>query len=173
MRYPFRTAETLASLLDRPDVTLDRWDAITQRRPVVALAGADAHARAGWMDDDVQGYRQGWFLSIPSYDASLRTFAMRVELERPLVHDAAADAAHVIAALKRGSAYSAVDAIASPAVLEFSGNSRGRQINRETSFRRPPLPDVHGSHECSDRRSNRASKRRPPPDPESLAGAHD
>ncbi len=65
-RYPFRPAETLASLLDRPDTTLDRWDALTAKRPVVALAGADAHARAGWMDDDVTGYRRGWFLRIPS-----------------------------------------------------------------------------------------------------------
>ena len=38
-----------------------RWDAITQRRPVVALAGADAHARAGWMDDDANGYRGDGF----------------------------------------------------------------------------------------------------------------
>src|SRR5688572_7406755 len=134
VRYPFRAAETLASLLDRPDVTLERWDAITQRRPVVALAGADAHARAGWMDDDVQGYRRGWFLRIPSYDASFRTFAMRVELERPLTHDAAADAAHIIAALRRGSVYSAIDAIASPAALEFSASSGDRQIKQGDVF---------------------------------------
>ena len=55
-RYPFRPAETLASLLDRPEITLQRWDALTQTRPVVALAGADAHARAGWLDDDANGY---------------------------------------------------------------------------------------------------------------------
>src|SRR5918999_253086 len=79
-RYPFRPAETLAALLDRPDATLARWDRVTQQRHVVALAGADAHARAGWKDDDVEGYRRGWFLRIPSYDASFRTFAMRVSL---------------------------------------------------------------------------------------------
>ncbi len=106
-RYALRPAETLASLLDRPDATLARWDTITTRRPVVALAGADAHARAGWMDDDVNGYRRGWFLRIPSYDASFRTFAMRVVLERPLSNEANADAAQIIAALKRGAVYSA------------------------------------------------------------------
>jgi hypothetical protein len=123
LRYPFRPAETLASLLDRPDATLTRWDALTQRRRVVALAGADAHARAGWMDDDAKGYR-GWFLKIPSYEASFRTFAMRVTLDRPLGTDAAADARLVIDALKKGEVYTAVDAIASPAALEFAAVSR-------------------------------------------------
>ena len=133
-RYPSRPVETLASLLDRPDTTLDRWDAIAQTRPVVALAGADAHARAGWMDDDVQGYRRGWFLRIPSYEASFRTFAMRVALERPLANDAAADAARVIAALKKGAVYSAIDAIAAPATLEFSAIAGGRRMGQGDVF---------------------------------------
>ncbi len=107
-----------------------RWDTITQRRPIVALAGADAHARAGWMDDDVQGYRRGWFLRIPSYDASFRTFAMRIPLDRPLTNDAAADAGRIIAALQRGAVYSAIDAVASPAALEFFANSQGHRINQ-------------------------------------------
>ena len=133
-RYPFRSAATLASLLDRPTTTLDRWDALTARRPVVALAGADAHARAGWMDDDVNGYRRGWFLKIPSYDASFRTFAMRVSLDRPLGNDAAADAAQVIAALERGAVYSAIDAAASPAALEFFGTIGHRRIGQGERF---------------------------------------
>ena len=129
-RYTLRPAETLASLLDRPDTTLARWDTITTRRPVVAIAGADAHARAGWMDDDVNGYRRGWFLRMPSYDASLRTFALRVVLERPLSHEPNADAAQIINALKRGAVYSAIDAIASPAALEFFAASGGRRIGQ-------------------------------------------
>ena len=124
VRYPFRPAETLASLLDRPDSTLARWDTLTQRRRVVALAGADAHARAGWMDDDANGYRRGWFLRVPSYDASFRTFALRVVLERPLDNDALADAGRIIDALKKGAVYTAIDAIASPPALEFSASSR-------------------------------------------------
>jgi len=118
-RYPFRPAEALASLLDRPDQTLERWDALTQRRPVIALAGADAHARAGWMDE-ANGYRSGWFLRIPSYDASFRAFAMRVTVRRPLGSDAVADAEEIVAALRAGRVYSAIDALATPAQLEFS-----------------------------------------------------
>jgi len=124
LRYPFRPAETLASLLDRPDSTLARWDELTQRRRVVAFASADAHARAGWMDDDANGYRSGWLLKVPSYEASFRTFAMRVTLERPLGNDAVADAGQIVDALKRGAVYTAIDAIASPAVLEFSAAAR-------------------------------------------------
>jgi hypothetical protein len=119
-RYPFRPAETLASLLDRPDRTLDRWDALTQKRQVVALAGADAHARAGWRDDDANGYTRGWFLRIPSYEASFRTFAMRVSIERPLGTSAPADAEQIVSALRAGRFYTAIDAIATPAALEFS-----------------------------------------------------
>ncbi len=133
-RYPVRPSGTLASLLDRPDATLARWDALTQQRTVVAFAGADAHARAGWMDDDVEGYRRGWFLRIPSYEASFRTFAMRVPLSRPLANDAAADAAHIIDALRQGSAYSAIDAIASPAALEFFAASGSRVISQGETF---------------------------------------
>ena len=132
LQYPFRPVETLGSLLDRPEATLARWDALTQHRPVVALAGADAHARAGWMDEDANGYRGGRFLKIPSYEASFRTFAMRVSIERPLAPpgDAAVAAAHIIAAITSGRVYSAIDAMASPAALEFSaasGNRAARQ----------------------------------------------
>ncbi len=90
---------------------------MTQKRPVVALAGADAHARAGWMDDDANGYTRGWFLRIPSYEASFRTFVIRVPLERPFGTDAAADAAQIISALRAGRVYSAIDALATPACV--------------------------------------------------------
>jgi hypothetical protein len=118
--YPVRAAETLGSLLDRPERTLLQWDALTQRRRIVALAGADAHARAGWRDDDAHGYQQEWFLRLPSYAVSFRTFALRVDLNSPFTGDAATDARQLIAALKGGRVSSGIDAIASPAALEFS-----------------------------------------------------
>jgi len=123
--YPFRPVETLGSMLDRPDVTMARWDALTARRRVVGVAGADAHARAGWQDSDAQGYRQG-FLRIPSYATSFRMYALRVNLERPLSplnNDAPADANSLLQALRAGHVYTAIDAIASPAALDFSASS--------------------------------------------------
>lgn len=130
IRYPLRPAETLAALLDRPDATLARWDLVTQQRPVVALAGADAHARAGWKDDDVDGYRRGWFVRMPSYDASFRTFAMRVSLDRPLSNNASADASQILSSLRRGAVYSAIDAVGSPVVLDFSATASGRTFRQ-------------------------------------------
>ena len=47
VHFLFRGPESLASLLDRPDAALVRWDALTQHRRVVGLAGLDAHARFG------------------------------------------------------------------------------------------------------------------------------
>ena len=76
-----RNARVAARSSGRHAAAMGRADAET---PVVALAGADAHARAGGMDDDAQRVSRGWFLQIPSYDASFRTFAMRVTLDRPL-----------------------------------------------------------------------------------------
>jgi hypothetical protein len=122
-RYPFRPAETLASLLDRPNATLERWDALTKTRRVVALAGADAHARAGWSDDEPNGYRWGWFLRIPSYRASFSAFTVRVPLAQPLQQtDAAADARTILSALRAGEVYTAIDGLAAPASLEFRQN---------------------------------------------------
>ncbi len=48
-RLLLRPPETIASLFRRPTPTLRRWDATLRRRPVVGLAGLDAHANlAGW-----------------------------------------------------------------------------------------------------------------------------
>jgi len=82
VEYPFRPVETLGSLLDRPEQTFARWDALLERRPVVALAGADAHARVGRQENEATGFRGGWFVRIPSYDVSFRAFAVHVVLER-------------------------------------------------------------------------------------------
>ena len=57
---------------------------------------------------------------MPSYENSFRTMATRVLLGAPLTRaDAAADATALLAALRAGHAFAAIDAIAGPARLEF------------------------------------------------------
>jgi hypothetical protein len=119
-RYPFRPVETLGSLLDRPERTLERWDTLTQSRRVVGIAGADAHARAGWRDDDANGYRHGWFLSIPTYQTSFRAFSTTVTLDRALTGDANADAAAILSGIRDGRVLTTIDALARPAHLELT-----------------------------------------------------
>ena len=43
LQYPMRAPAAMAALFERPVETLLRWDGLTQRRRVVALAGSDAH----------------------------------------------------------------------------------------------------------------------------------
>ncbi len=67
VRYPFRPAETLASLLDRPDATLTRWDALTAAAPRCG-AGRGGRARARRLD----GRRCQWVPRMVSEDTVVR-----------------------------------------------------------------------------------------------------
>jgi hypothetical protein len=130
-----RPAGSLAALLDRP-ATLDRWDALLRTRPVVALAGADAHGGAGQRVEDVD---RTFFstIGIPSYEASFRELSVRVVLDRRFTGDAAADARSLFAAIRKGSVFSAIDAVASPALLDFHAVPSGATV---TLLARATLP---------------------------------
>lgn len=119
--YPLRRAESLAQLLDRPDTVLRRWDVLTGRRRVVALAGADAHARIG-LRSLGEPYDNGPSLPLPSYEAVFRTFSIAL----PDVHltgDAAKDARMVIDAIRAGHVYSSMDAVGGQGAMTFTAVS--------------------------------------------------
>ncbi|MBI2834393.1 MAG: hypothetical protein HYX76_08205 [Acidobacteria bacterium] len=118
LQYPFRHAETLAWLLDRPHAVLRQWDALTRTRRVVALAGTDAHARLGFRGRS-DPYEEGAALEWPSYETTFRTFSIRVGLEAPFAGRAERDARLLLDGIRGGRAYSAVDALAAPAELRF------------------------------------------------------
>lgn len=139
LRLPFdyliRSPAALASLLDRPDLGLTRWDVLTARRRIVAVAAADAHGRIDIGGDSSRERNLGP-LSVPSYEASFRTFAVRVELDQPLggqggretpplgtSPDALADARAVVRALRTGRVFSAIDAVATPVRFQFTATS--------------------------------------------------
>jgi len=110
--YWFRPPETLTALTSRPSVTLARLDRIAETRHFVALAASDAHGRL-----------------LPSYESCFRAFSTRVEIDRPLTGEPVADAAAVIAALRRGHLFTVLDALATPAAFEFTASSNGLTVS--------------------------------------------
>ena len=112
--YLSRPGGALASLLDRPEAALAKLDELAATRHVVAVAGLDAHGGFG-EEDGARGRR----LHLPSYEAAFRTFSLNVQVNEALKGRAAEDAAAVLEAIRRGRVFTAVDAVASPAALEF------------------------------------------------------
>ena len=126
--YWFRAPESLASLVARPKRALARWDTLAAERPVVGLGATDAHARLALGNDD-DGYGGGVDLRFPGYEETFRTFAIRVELDRPLTGNAVADGATVIAQVRAGRTYTAIDALASPVRFSYGGRTDdGRSV---------------------------------------------
>jgi hypothetical protein len=124
LAYPFRPAAAIASLIDESPNVLARWDAIAPRRRVVGLAGVDAHAKLALKEVDPGDNR--YSIALPSYESSFRTLSVHVQPERPLSGDAAADARAVIAAIRAGHLYTALDGLASPPSFTFTAsNQRG------------------------------------------------
>jgi hypothetical protein len=127
LTYPFRRAGTLAAVLDRPDAILGRWDVLTARRQVVALAATDAHARLSLRGSDDE-YDAVGVLHVPAYEETFRAFSISVTgVSRSA--DAAADARQIVDAIRRGHVYSSIDALAGPASLSFSAARGGRQVS--------------------------------------------
>ena len=122
--YPIRSTETLVSLLDRPTVTMERWDELTQRRRVVAVAGSDAHARVG-LRSIGEPYGSGSSLHVPSYERMFQLFSNTLP-NTTFGGDAATDAQAVLDAIRAGHVYSAVDGLGSPAVMSFTATSGTR-----------------------------------------------
>ena len=128
LRYLLRPSETLATLLDRPGPTLARWDESTRRRQVVALGGADAHAHlATGVGGD--GQNDGFALAFPGYERVFRVFSISVELEREPAGEggAAADAALLLAGVRAGRVFTAIDMVAAPARFSFEGRTGDRR----------------------------------------------
>lgn len=124
VHYPWRPAGALAGLFDRPEAVFARWDAATAHRPVIGVAGHDAHGGFGEETDGRAGRR----LHVPSYEATFRTFSLYAQLHAPLSGDAAADSGAVLQAIRDGRVFTAIDAVASPAFLEFTALSGGREV---------------------------------------------
>jgi hypothetical protein len=121
--YPFRAPEVIAGLV-HPSAAIFSWEALTRRRRVVAIAGADAHARLVLRASDSPS--NGYALPVPGYESSFRVASVHVRTERPLTGDAAGDAAILVRALRAGHLYVVLDGIATPPAFDFTAtNEKG------------------------------------------------
>ena len=121
LTYPIRSTETLVSLLDRPTATMDRWDTLTEHRRVVAVAGADAHARIGFRSIG-EPYANGSSLHLPSYERMFHVFSNTLP-GTTFSGDAAADAQALLTAIRSGHVYSTVDGLGGPAAMSFTATN--------------------------------------------------
>lgn len=126
LTYPFRRPETLATLLDRPRETLERWDALTRDRPTVAVAASDAHARIP-LTSVGDPYDSRFSLHLPGYESIFRTFSIAIP-DLVLTNDAASDARAVLDAIRRGHVFSSIDALARPVAMSFSASGTGGSV---------------------------------------------
>jgi hypothetical protein len=120
--YLARPGPALASMLDRPAITVDRWDAVTTRRQMAAFAGHDAHGGPGRSKEEARRFA---LPRVPSYEASFRSFGLRAVLHAPPTGRAAEDAAVLLEALRAGRTYTAIDGVATPGWLEFRAERSG------------------------------------------------
>jgi hypothetical protein len=121
--YPFRPSEVMASLI-QPTGALENWEAIAERRRLISIAGADAHAKLAPRSADPGDSR--YVLPLPSYESSFRVLSVHVSPDEPLTGAAAADATRLMRAIRAGHLYAAIDGIATPPSFEFTAtNGRG------------------------------------------------
>jgi hypothetical protein len=125
--YFMRPSAALARLLDRPEPSLARWDALASRRRIVGIAGHDAHGGVGGRIEEGDNRRT---LPIPSYRASFGMFSTRIELDRPLSGNAGADGAALLATLKAGRFFTEIDAMATGSTLDFTGRTIGGTVTQ-------------------------------------------
>ena len=122
LTYAFRPTESLASLLDRPDEVIQRWDGAAASRRVPAIAGTDAHARLG-VGQGGDPYEGRVVARIPSYEVSFSVFSNHVLIDRPLTGAAKEDAATLLYAIREGRIFTSVDGLAHLSRFEVAASS--------------------------------------------------
>jgi hypothetical protein len=128
LTYWVRPAETLASLLDRPEEALSLWDRTSASRAVIGVAAADAHARIG-LSGVGEPYDGRPVARVPGYESVFRVFSLALPHLR-LTGTASTDAAATIGEIRAGRVVSVLDALAAPASLQFSASTAAGEFEQ-------------------------------------------
>jgi len=117
LAYPVRPAEAIAQMLTGTSALRERWMGIASDRPLIAVAGADAHAKLALRDSEPGDNSSS--VPIPSYESSFGAMSVHVTPEQPFGGDAATDTTALLGGLRRGHVYIAIDGWATPPSFEF------------------------------------------------------
>lgn len=120
LAYAVRPEEALALMFDRPEALLRRWDEMTTRGRVVAVAAADAHSRIGLRAQEP--YSGSFAVPLPGYEQVFRAFTIALP-QLQMSRDPAADAAHVIDEIRAGHVFSSIDALGAQPAFSFEARS--------------------------------------------------
>lgn len=141
LAYPVRPVEAIAQLLTDTDGLRDQWAATTEKRKVVALAGADAHAKVSLVDADPGDNR--YSVPIPSYASSFASLSVHVKLSAPFSADAGADAERLLRGIRSGTAFVAVDGWAAPAAFEYWASNGSTRVDQGGSLSADAATTLH------------------------------
>ncbi len=114
---PFEPTAALAKLVDRPDSSLARWDALLREAPIAGICSVDAHARVALTENR--------FLPFPAYRHLFQLARQHVFLDRDPTGDPDHDGDLVVEALRRGRGYCGFDGIADARGLSVEVESGG------------------------------------------------
>ncbi len=125
LAYPVRPAESMAQLFTDNSRLRTAWLDTAATRPVIAMAGADAHAKLALRDTEPGDNSDS--VPMPSYESSFESLSVHVVPGHALTGDAVADSAALLDGLRLGHVYLAIDGWASPAAFAFSA-VRGERV---------------------------------------------
>lgn len=103
--YPFNSRLAVLRVFEEPESELNLWDQLSQKRPTIGLAGADAEAKI---------YLFGRSFSYPSYNTLFSIVRNHVLLKSELTGNAVSDLKKIGQALRAGNFYMSLDILADP-----------------------------------------------------------
>lgn len=104
---PFNEKLALLRLFESPDAEIALWDELSQKRPMVGVAGADAEAKL------VMGSPNA-FLRFPTYETLFSLVRNHVLLRSELTGNATSDVEKLAGAFRSGQFYMSLDILGNP-----------------------------------------------------------